>query len=58
MIKFKPLSQDVMKLDREMKVNQDKFDRAREKFIKASKDYEESAIAFEATNWNKEATQE
>ncbi|CAD8148825.1 unnamed protein product [Paramecium pentaurelia] len=55
---FKPLIQDVLKMDKEIKITCDKYDRQKEKTLRASKEYEESAITLEAFCWNKECNME
>lgn len=41
-------------MDKEIKISCDKYDRQKEKTVRASKEYEESAITLEALCWNKE----
>ncbi|CAK71098.1 unnamed protein product (macronuclear) [Paramecium tetraurelia] len=55
---FKPLIQEVLKTDKDIKVAFDKYDRQKDKTFRASKDYEEAAITLEAQCWNKECNPE
>ncbi|CAD8049692.1 unnamed protein product [Paramecium sonneborni] len=55
---FKPMIQEIMKMDKELKVSLDKYDRQKDKTMRASKDYEEAAITLEAQCWNKECNSE
>ncbi|KAM3130726.1 hypothetical protein pb186bvf_017140 [Paramecium bursaria] len=55
-LQFKPVVAEIVKQDKELKLSYDKYDKQKEKTIKANKDYEEAAITLEAILWNKEST--
>lgn len=57
-MQYKSQSAEVAKLDRELRVQQEKLDRLRERQGKVYREYEEAAVALDAAHWNKEAQAE